>query len=534
MVLSLTQSRQPRPPKVFISYSQKDRQFVERLAGDLKKLNLGVWVDFVEIKIGDSLLERIEEGLQTVDYVIAVLSQNSISSKWVKKEINVALTRALSGTGAAILPVKIDDCEVPTALTDLVYGDFRSYQDGLRALLARLYPGAELRVRAEEIVRGYTARGHILPTFFAPNAIAAIERRLVPLVDLNYHILFWGGMEYWFERNLETGATTLTKWEQLDFFLDFAKGRYQESEVGTYSIPWHFLGQEFRQAFDWKQLSMEDPLVRRHALAALGVCASDVRFTHQSAIDFLIAVQFAVHFDCLRTELADRLPRELLGKISARAEEDFRYRALRNGPLRSFLDLSRLDTEQLYGSLPHKNTTYWSGEYFGANLISLMRAMADDLKTRDFRDRDLRHADFAAADVRGCDFSGAFLGGANFSGASLDGARITLADFPDIKGVQPSGYQSLAFAPNGLKLAAGTTDGVVVQIDVANGNTTKIWTGQQGYVSEIAWEPNGAAFLSASGDGTIRRIESDSPNTTRSIRSLSGRCSPGRSRSFGT
>jgi hypothetical protein len=59
-----------------------------------------------------------------------------MQSKWVQVELNAALTGQLSGTGTAVLPVLIEDIEIPVLLRDHLYADFRtSYQDGLNMLL---------------------------------------------------------------------------------------------------------------------------------------------------------------------------------------------------------------------------------------------------------------------------------------------------------------------------------------------------------------------------------------------------------------
>jgi len=47
------------PPRVFISYSHADREFVAKLAGDLARNRIVVWWDEWEIKVGDSLLFRV-------------------------------------------------------------------------------------------------------------------------------------------------------------------------------------------------------------------------------------------------------------------------------------------------------------------------------------------------------------------------------------------------------------------------------------------------------------------------------------------
>jgi predicted nucleotide-binding protein len=72
---------------VFISYSSKDRDFAERLATDLRASGAGVWFDQWEIKVGDSITQKINDGIHDNDYLAVVLSPDSVASHWVRKEL---------------------------------------------------------------------------------------------------------------------------------------------------------------------------------------------------------------------------------------------------------------------------------------------------------------------------------------------------------------------------------------------------------------------------------------------------------------
>lgn len=97
---------------------------------------LNVWVDEHEIKVGDSLVGKISEALKDADYLVIVLSQASASSRWVEQELNAALTNQISGKGV-VLPVLMENCEMPMLLRDRLYADFRTdFSVGLQALVA--------------------------------------------------------------------------------------------------------------------------------------------------------------------------------------------------------------------------------------------------------------------------------------------------------------------------------------------------------------------------------------------------------------
>jgi hypothetical protein len=124
--------------RIFLSHSHGDKPFVRRLATDLVQANLKVWIDEVEIKVGESLIAKIQEGIDSSDYIAAILSVRSVSSSWVREELNMALTDQINGKRVAVLPLKIDDCELPGFLRSRLYLDFSDnarYRDSFRKLV---------------------------------------------------------------------------------------------------------------------------------------------------------------------------------------------------------------------------------------------------------------------------------------------------------------------------------------------------------------------------------------------------------------
>ena len=122
---------------VFISYNHKDSAFVDKLSLELIKNNIKVWKDEWQISVGDSLINEIESGLLGASYLLIVLSKNSVKSDWVRKELNAALIREIDDKKIKILPVLIDDCEIPLFLREKLYVDFRKdFGDGLKQILS--------------------------------------------------------------------------------------------------------------------------------------------------------------------------------------------------------------------------------------------------------------------------------------------------------------------------------------------------------------------------------------------------------------
>jgi hypothetical protein len=132
---------------IFISYSSKDREFVERLARDLMARGLRVWWDRLEMKVGDSLNRKIQEGILRSSWLAVVLSPDSVASRWVEKQLNAALERELQKEDVFVLPILYRTCAIPLFLRDKVYADFRtSYEQGVDTLLERVVPRLDINI----------------------------------------------------------------------------------------------------------------------------------------------------------------------------------------------------------------------------------------------------------------------------------------------------------------------------------------------------------------------------------------------------
>jgi hypothetical protein len=67
---------------------------------------------------------------------LIVMSKNSVESAWVKKELNSALVHEIERRKVKVMPIRLDDAQVPDSIIDKAYADFRgSYEDGFRKLL---------------------------------------------------------------------------------------------------------------------------------------------------------------------------------------------------------------------------------------------------------------------------------------------------------------------------------------------------------------------------------------------------------------
>jgi hypothetical protein len=114
----------------FISYSRTDADFVLRLCQDLRAAGTSIWLDKLDIRPGEDWDESIARGLAECGRMVIVLSPTSVASDNVLDEVGYALSKK-----KPIIPILLQDCEVPYRLSRMQYIDFRnSYDDGFKEL----------------------------------------------------------------------------------------------------------------------------------------------------------------------------------------------------------------------------------------------------------------------------------------------------------------------------------------------------------------------------------------------------------------
>jgi hypothetical protein len=144
---------------VFISYSHQNADFVDQLALRLSAERVHVWLDRWELRVGDSLTQRVEAALERASAILVVLSKASVQSDWCRRELNAGLVRELELKRVVVLPLVIEDCDIPLFLRDKLWADFRTdFAKGFAAVLAALAPVTSLqrgRLEQPEFVTDY-------------------------------------------------------------------------------------------------------------------------------------------------------------------------------------------------------------------------------------------------------------------------------------------------------------------------------------------------------------------------------------------
>ena len=81
------------PTEIFLSHSDQDRQFVERLVSVMRRHGLPIWYSRTDVLGGQQWHDEIGEALRRCDWFVLVLSPSALESMWVKREMYFALNQ---------------------------------------------------------------------------------------------------------------------------------------------------------------------------------------------------------------------------------------------------------------------------------------------------------------------------------------------------------------------------------------------------------------------------------------------------------
>lgn len=91
---------------IFICHASEDKVSVARpLASSLAERGLTYWFDEAEISAGESITERVNEGLKVSEFVVVLLSRAFMTKDWPKRELWAVLNLEAKSGKVIIIPV---------------------------------------------------------------------------------------------------------------------------------------------------------------------------------------------------------------------------------------------------------------------------------------------------------------------------------------------------------------------------------------------------------------------------------------------
>lgn len=189
---------------LFISYASEDRaSIVKPLADGLRSRGYILWYDEFELKVGDSLRERIDHGLSASRAGLVILSPHFIRKEWPKRELAGLTSRQLY-EGSLLIPVwhelSLDELlRFSPPLADI---KALSSADGIERMVAevaRAIPPSNNEVEQStiELAVEHLEQGHVDAAYAV--AIAVLEKRSAALLDQQVRL---GTIGRWKERAL--------------------------------------------------------------------------------------------------------------------------------------------------------------------------------------------------------------------------------------------------------------------------------------------------------------------------------------------
>jgi hypothetical protein len=105
----------PHLPQVFLSYAHADFEFVNRLAGDLRRRQVKVWFD-ERLQTGEAWRRKLAAAIKSTDAFLILLSPESVKSKMVLWELTTA-----QQARKTVFPLLYQSCEIPITIRPLQY-----------------------------------------------------------------------------------------------------------------------------------------------------------------------------------------------------------------------------------------------------------------------------------------------------------------------------------------------------------------------------------------------------------------------------
>jgi acyl carrier protein len=98
--------------QVFISHDSADSILAHRLAEDIKRCGVKVWIAPESIKPGEGWVKAINRGLSESSHMVTVLTPSALKSKWVNMETEVAIDKERKGQLTVIM-LDVKPCKPP-------------------------------------------------------------------------------------------------------------------------------------------------------------------------------------------------------------------------------------------------------------------------------------------------------------------------------------------------------------------------------------------------------------------------------------
>src|SRR5947207_11668445 len=111
---------------VFLSHSSKDKAVVRAVAERLRGDGLRVWYQEWEIRPGDSIPAKVEEGLEHSRVLVLCMSAQAFGADWVQLEAGTFRFRDPLNKERRFIPLRLDDAPIKGSMAQFLYVNWGS------------------------------------------------------------------------------------------------------------------------------------------------------------------------------------------------------------------------------------------------------------------------------------------------------------------------------------------------------------------------------------------------------------------------
>ncbi len=230
-----------KSPQVFLSYAFEDSELAKRIANRFQDNGIETWWAEWCIKAGDSLRQKIDDGLRNCTHFLVLLTPTSVTKPWVNQEMDAGLVKKLRNE-CRFLPVRHN--LATSALPPLLWGMHApeiSGDDDIVQLINDIHditrkpplgPAPNVVASSVRTVTGYSTAANVVARYFVENT--KYGRALDPLKNI-------GSLAE--ETGLTVADTTDALFELSSFFKNDSRNVMVKpslfSEFDEHWMPWN-------------------------------------------------------------------------------------------------------------------------------------------------------------------------------------------------------------------------------------------------------------------------------------------------------
>lgn len=160
--------------RVFISYSHQDQFAMRSVKAFLHEHGIETYVDLNDISIGESIQGFIDQALKNNDFVLSIISRNSLMSGWVNREL--AVVQVLHQLNNNWIPVTIDDALFDNNFyTEALEQIDKRIAELVGAMQAALSKGIDIRPFTEDLNRQQELRYNLGKTISVLKGVMVMD-----------------------------------------------------------------------------------------------------------------------------------------------------------------------------------------------------------------------------------------------------------------------------------------------------------------------------------------------------------------------